>query len=165
MALDLTPEQKEIGQANFHRVVGQYGMTRRDFMKGLLAAGTVVPIGAAAYFGYEKLRGNPVKAGLIGAGDEGGVLVGEHNPKYLEFIAVADIRPTNRKRIFEDEKLSNPNSPRRGFKFHYGNDADKKIKVYEEYRDLLANPEVEAVVIALPLHLHAPVAIEAMKAG
>src|SRR5215813_8892993 len=161
MALDLTPEQKEIGKANFHRVVGAHGLTRRDFMKGMLAAGAVLPVSAAAYFGYEKLRGNPVKAGLIGAGDEGGVLVGEHNPEYLEFIAYSDIRPSNQDRIFKGEE----NSPRKGFVAKYGQDARQKIKLYENYRDLLANKDIEAVVIALPLHLHAPVAIDAMKAG
>ena len=31
--------------------------------------------------------------------------------------------------------------------------------------DLPPVPDVEAIVIALPLHLHAPVAIEAMRAG
>jgi len=119
MAIDLTAEQKEVGKANFQRVVGRYyDLNRRDFMKGLLAAGTALPISAAAYFGYQKLHGNPVKAGLIGAGDEGGVLVGEHNPEYLEFIAYSDIRPSNQRRIFMDEKLTNANSPRRGFK-HY----------------------------------------------
>src|SRR6516165_7350388 len=125
MAIDLTPEQKTVGKENFHRVVGRLaeekpGVTRRDFMKGLIAAGATIPVGAAAYFGYATEKGEPivpdrpVRAGLIGAGDEGGVLVGEHNPKYLEFIAYSDIRPSNQKRIFEDEKRKNPSSPRRG---------------------------------------------------
>ena len=100
MAIDLTPEQKEIGKANFNRMVGHYGQSRRDFMKGLLAGTAVLPVAAAGYYGYSKLHGSPVKAGLIGAGDEGGVLVGEHNPEYLEFIAYSDIRPSNQKRIF-----------------------------------------------------------------
>src|SRR5215468_8460951 len=111
MAIDLTPEQKEIGKANFQRVVGGHGLTRRDFMKGVLAAGATLPVTAAAYYGYEKLHGKPVKAGLIGAGDEGGVLVGEHNPDYLEFIAYSDIRPYNQARIFTGE----PTGPRLGF--------------------------------------------------
>jgi predicted dehydrogenase len=161
MAIDLTTEQKEIGRTNFQRVVGRNYLSRRDFMKGLLAASTVLPISAAAYFGYEKLHGSPVKAGLIGAGDEGGVLVGEHNPEYLEFIACCDIRPTNRERIFVGET----NSPRKGFSRIYGNDARKKIQMYDDYHKLLENKDIEAVVIALPLHLHAPVAIDAMKAG
>src|SRR5262249_53210499 len=126
------------------------------------AAGAVAPVSAAVYFGYERLHGNPVRAGLIGSGDEGGVLVGEHNPEFLKFIAVADIRPSNQERIFKGEP--DP-SPRKGFVRHYGNDARKDIKVYDDYRQLLENKDIEAVVIALPLHLHAQVAMEAMKAG
>ncbi len=42
---------------------------------------------------------------------------------------------------------------------------EKNIKLHENYKDLLANKDIEAVVIALPLHLHAPVAIEALHAG
>src|SRR5262245_34312504 len=110
MALDLTPDQKTVGQGNFHRVIGRLG-TRREFMQGMLAAGTAVPLSAAAYYGYNGSFGNrPVKAGLIGAGDEGGVLVGEHNPRYLEFVAYSDIRPSNQARIFDGESTG----PRKG---------------------------------------------------
>jgi predicted dehydrogenase len=178
MALDMTPEQKEIGKGNFNRVVGkladtdipaEQGLTRRRFMQGLVAAGATVPVSAAAYFGYRthSFPNNmkPVKAGIIGVGDEGGVLVGEHNPNFVQFIAYSDIRPSNQKRIFEDEQRTNAASPRRGFKHHYGSNAERNIRLYENYRELLANPEIEMVVIALPLHLHASVAIEAMEAG
>ncbi len=180
MALDLTPEQKAIGKGNFNRAVGALaeddaaaargGITRRRFMQGLVAAGAVAPVAAAVYFGYNRERfgmggHRPVRAGIIGTGDEGGVLVGEHNPQYLQFIAYSDIRPSNQKRIFEDEQRTNPNSPRRGFKHHYGNDAPRHIRLYENYHELLQNPEIEAVVIALPLNLHKQVAIDAMKAG
>jgi predicted dehydrogenase len=158
MSLSLTPERKAEGKANFEAAVHRHA-SRRDFMKGLLAAGAAVPVTAAAYFGYQKLKGNPVKVGLIGAGDEGGVLVGEHNPEYLRFVAVADIRPSNLKRIFEGE----PTGPRKGFNRIYGREA-AQIKQYDDYKQLLADKEIEAVVIALPLHLHAPVAIEAMRA-
>ena len=105
MAIDMTPEQKETGKANFERVVGglanadedtrkkeeggKKDPNRREFMKGLIAAGAVVPVSAAAYFGYtERKLDKPVKVGLIGAGDEGGVLIGFHNPNYTEVIAV-----------------------------------------------------------------------------
>ena len=173
MAIDLTSEQKEIGKANFHRVVGQLGdpkspVNRRDFMKGMVAGAAAVPITAAAYFGYQAAKNfdRPVKTAFIGVGDEGGVLIGEHNPKYLDVIAVCDIRPSNQKRIFEDEKKTNPNSPRRGLKHHYGKDCDQTIKVYDDYKKMLQEqPEIEAVVIALPLHLHAPCAIDVMKIG
>lgn len=162
MSLYIPPEQKEKARLAYQQAVEKHALNRRDFMKGMLAAGATVPIAAAAYFGYEKLHGNPVKAGLIGGGDEGGVLIGEHNPEYLEFVAVADIRPSNMKRIFDGDPKA---AVRKGFKKIYGQQADKKIRQYTRYQDLLADKEIEAVVIALPLHLHAPVAIEAMKAG
>src|SRR5262245_30367383 len=120
MPLNMNPEEKDLGRENFNRVLPE--VTRRGFLKTALGGAVALPIAAAAYYGYNytEMSNKPVKAGLIGAGDEGGVLVGEHNPKYLEFIAFSDIRPSNQKRIFEDEKAKNPASPRRGFKFHYG---------------------------------------------
>jgi predicted dehydrogenase len=174
MALDMTPEQKEIGKANFERVVGGLANSaedakkanqpnRREFMKGLIAAGAVVPVSAAAYYGYShsQLDGKPIKVGLIGAGDQGGVLVGAHNPLFTEIVAVADIRPYNQDRIIRGEQKG----PRLGLERIYGKDARKSIKVTDNYKDILENKDIEAVIIALPLHLHAPVAIEAMKAG
>ncbi len=172
MALDMTPEQKAIGKENFHRVVGKLaddappegqGITRRRFMQGLIAAGAVAPLSAAAYYQYTNsaFTGRPVKAGLIGAGDEGGVLIGEHNPAYVQFIAYSDIRPSNQVRIFTGE----PTGPRRGFNFHYGSRARDNIQLYEDYKQLLRNPEIEMVVIALPLHLHARVSMDALRAG
>jgi predicted dehydrogenase len=174
MALDLTPEQKETGKANFHRVVGKLaeadqeaarqGISRRRFMQGLIGAGAALPISAAAYYGYSNssFREEPVRAGLIGAGDEGGVLVGEHNPNFVKFVACCDIRPSNRERIFKGEP---PPSPRLGFNHHYGSNAREHITWYDDYRRLLDDRNVEMVVIALPLHLHAEVAIAAMRKG
>jgi predicted dehydrogenase len=164
MALDMTPEQREIGKANFGRV--SEGLTRRDFMKSMaLTGGIVAPISAAAYFQYASEQhpslDKPVRAALIGAGDEGGVLAGEHNPKYLEIVAVCDIRPSNQKRIFTGE----PTGPRRGLNFHYGRNANKDILVYTKIDEVLARSDIEAVIIALPLFLHHPIAIKAMQAG
>ena len=44
--------------------------------------------------------------------------------------------------------------------------AEKHIKVYTNgYTELLDDPNVEAVIIALPLHLHHQAAIDAMRKG
>ncbi len=161
MSLYLSPERKAEGKANFERAIGR-GLSRRDFMKGAAAGVATLPIAAAVYFGYEKLAGNPVKAALIGCGDEGNILLTQHNPDFLRFIAVCDIRPSNQRRVFEGES---PWTHRVGFNRKYGANARKEIKVYTDYKELLEDKNIEAVVIALPLHLHAQVAIDAMKAG
>src|SRR5580765_3738464 len=151
MALDMTPEQREIGKANFERASHELanaperpGITRRTFMKGMLAAGAAVPLTAAAYFGYSRLHGRPVKAALIGAGDEGGILVGETNPDYVEYIACCDGRPSNKKRIYDGEPQ--PGAPgalwRKGFKRLYGNNAERSVRWYDNYKDLLENKEI-----------------------
>ncbi len=164
MALDLTAEHKQLGQANFKAASEE--LSRRGFMKSVVAGAAIAPLAAAVYFGYESIKGNPVKAALIGCGDEGGVLLGEHNPDYLKVIAACDIRPSNRKRIVEgDPKVA----LRKGFKKVYGeeyaNDINNK-HFYTDYRDMLEKEkDIEAVIIALPLHLHAPVAIECMEKG
>lgn len=162
MAIDLTPEQREIGKQNFQRIVGHhYEVNRRQFLGGVLAASAAIPLGAAAYYGYKKLEGSPIKAGLIGAGDEGGVLVGEHNPDYMEFIAVSDIRPSCVRGIFDGAP---PTALRKGFNRIYGTKAGN-IKRHVDYRDMLKDKDIQAIVIALPLHLHAKVTIEALNAG
>ncbi|UCF82910.1 MAG: Gfo/Idh/MocA family oxidoreductase [Desulfobacteraceae bacterium] len=38
-------------------------------------------------------------------------------------------------------------------------------KIYLDYRELLKDPEIEAVIICLPNHLHHPVCLEAARAG
>lgn len=166
MALDLTAEQKETGRRNFEAAAGE--LTRRGFMKSMAAGAAVVPLSAAVYYGYESWKGNKaVKTAVIGTGDEGGVLVGDHNPEFLEVVAVSDIRPYNQKRIFEGE---GGQSPRKGLNKIYGTETAKKIRTFGHYEELL-DPSVikslglEAVVIALPLHLHAEAATKCMKAG
>src|SRR5688572_18377803 len=121
MALDLSADEKLYGKANFAEVTGD--LTRRGFMKSMAVAGGAVAVaGAAGYFGYQKLDGKPVKAALIGTGDEGGVLIGEHNPEFLEIVAVCDIRPSQQKRAFTGDK----DVPlRKGLTKVYGADAEK----------------------------------------
>ncbi len=165
MSLYLTPDQKEKGKAHFQEAVGRNALTRRDFMKGLLAGGAAAgAVSPAVYYGYKAFEGNPVRVGLIGAGDEGGVLAGFHNPNYLQVVAVSDLRPYNQQRIFKGEPTQ-PASPRKGLNHFYGEKAKDKIKLYPNYKDLLADKDVEAVIIALPLHLHAQAAVDALRAG
>jgi len=166
--MNLTPEQKTIGKENFTEAVN---ITRRDFLSGTVAAGLATGAGLGSiYFGYGASVGDPLRVGFIGTGDEGSVLIGAHNPDYLNVVAVADIRPYNIFRAFHGDN-SSPNAQRvrPGLLAKYGwkteDAARKQVKVYGAYEELLADDDIEAVVIALPLHLHAEAAIKAMRAG
>ncbi len=154
--MQFTPEQKQLGKDNFNEAVGY---SRRDWLKGAAAAGTGL---GAFYFGYEKLKGERVRVGFIGSGDEGSVLLTQHPPEYMEIVAVADIRPTN----LERAKHGDGNDDRVGLIKKLGEKtALTKINYYSDYKELLARKDIEAVVIATPLISHHTLAIEAMKAG
>lgn len=166
--MNLSPEERAVGQENFNTALG---LTRREFLEAGVAAGVVSGAGLGAfYFGYGKSVGDPVRVGVIGTGDEGGVLIGAHTPEYARIVAIADIRPYNVHRAFHgDQSSASAFAARPGLMQKYGwsaeDEAKKNVKVYGPYQELLEDPAVEAVIIALPLHLHAQVAIEAMRRG
>ncbi len=154
------------------------GVNRRDFILGSLAAGVVVGGGLGAfYYGYDQALGRPLRVGVIGTGDEGSVLLGAINPDFIEVKAIADIRPYNIWRAFHGDYYSDTAlAVRPGLLAKYDwkteDEARRHVKVYEKasggYEELLKNAksdDIEAVIIALPLHLHAPAAIAAMNAG
>ncbi|MGL4422904.1 MAG: Gfo/Idh/MocA family protein [Gemmataceae bacterium] len=162
MAIDLTQEQKEQGKKNFANATGE--LSRRGFMKSMAAGAAVVPLSAAVYFGYDSWKGNKaVRTALIGCGDEGGVLIGDHNPEFNEFVAVCDLRPFNMDRIFAGDS-----GPRKGLNKVYGESSAKKIAKYDSVSQLLADKTklgLEAVVIATPLNTHHSIAKACMDAG
>jgi predicted dehydrogenase len=167
--MNLTPEQRALGKENFQNVVGSE-FTRRDFLAGSIAAATVGGAGLGAfYFGYSKVN-DPVRVGVIGTGDEGNVLINNITPEYIDVVAISDIRPYNIYRAFNGDQSSPSAAANRcGLMKKYGwkteDAARKHVKVYDDYKDLLADKDIEGVIIALPLHLHDVVAIEAMRAG
>ncbi|MFM9116700.1 MAG: Gfo/Idh/MocA family protein, partial [Planctomycetota bacterium] len=166
--MNLTPDQKAVGRDNYYEALG---VNRRDFMKELMVAGAVTSGSLGAmYFNYGKVT-DPLRVGVIGTGDEGQVLIGAVNPDYVQVVAIADIRPYNVHRAFHGDWSSDAALAARSgliskYKWSSEDEARKKVKVYDQdYHDLIKDPAVEAVIIALPLHLHAKVALEAMKAG
>jgi predicted dehydrogenase len=144
-----TPEQRALGRANADQALG---MTRRDVLKAAAAA----PALGAFYFGYEKLADKPVRAAIIGTGNEGcQAMIRDHNRDYVDIIGFCDIRPSQQARAVKE------------FSSHkqYGPNDAKKLKQYEDDKEMLADPEVEMIIIALPLWLHEPIAVKALKAG
>lgn len=165
--MNLTPEEKEVGQHNYYAALG---VNRREFLQSIAATGVVTTGGLGAmYFGYEKIA-DPVRIGIIGTGDEGNVLIGGCNPEYVDVKAIADVRLSSIHRAFHGDWASPAAAEARpGLMSVYGwkdrAEAERHVDVYENYEDLLARDDIEAVIIALPLFLHAPVAIKAIQAG
>ncbi len=171
----LSAEQREVGQANYYSAIGSYyDVNRRDFLRGIVAAGAVSGAGlGAAYFGYKKIN-DPVRVAVIGTGDEGNVLIGGCNPEYVDVKAICDIRPFGQHRAFHGDYSSPSALIRRpglisvaGYKDEA--EAKRNVKVYDGSNGgimaCLDDPDIEAVIIALPLWLHAPVAAQAMQRG
>ena len=173
--MNLSPEEKEIGKQNFLEAAGA---TRREFLQGTaIATATAASTLGAAYYDYGKVGSERLRVGIIGTGDEGGVLIGALNPDYIDVRAIADIRPYSIHRAFHGDNYSAGTiKARPGLMSVYGwkteDEAKKNVKVFQHpdggYKQLIDEAkdlDIEAVIIALPLHLHNPAAIYAMKKG
>ena len=176
---NLTPEERETGKENFYSALGTYDQSpsaepwkRRDFLKTVLGVGAAATAGMTTgckYFGYSPIK-DPVRVSIIGTGDEGSVLIGALNPDYIKVVSICDIRPFNQHRAFHGDWATPAGiAARPGLiaKYSFADEKAAKdaIKVETDYKKVLEDPNVEAVIIALPLFLHAPVAVDALKAG
>ena len=172
MELNLTTEQKDIGKENFLAAIGS-PLTRRDFLKQSARAELSSGKGVGSYYFKYGVVDQPVRVAVLGTGDEGSVLIGGINPKYIQVVAIADCRPYNQYRAFHGDCYSSTAAAvRPGLMKKYGwkteAEARQHVKVYNDYRDLLKDAKalgIEGVIIGLPLFLHAPAAILAMRAG
>lgn len=175
----LSAEQQAIGKDNYYSAVQAYyekgpQVDRRDFLRGIVAAGAVSGAGLGAmYYGYDKVS-DPVRIAVIGTGDEGSVLIGGCNPDYVQVKAICDIRPYSLHRAFHGDWSSASALGRRpGLMRVYGYETEaqarKEVKVYDGKNGgimaCLDDPDIEGVIIALPLWLHAAVAAQAMQRG
>ena len=78
--LPLTPDQRVLGRENADRALG---LSRRDLLK----AAAATPALGAFYFGYKELGRPPVRAAIIGTGNEGcGAMIKFHNRAYVDFV-------------------------------------------------------------------------------
>ncbi|MBQ2620407.1 MAG: Gfo/Idh/MocA family oxidoreductase [Thermoguttaceae bacterium] len=182
--MNLTPEQTDIGKKNFLAAMGSTVMasptdanaSHRDFLRGAIEKNLASKAGLGGYYyGYSE-PDRPVRVAVLGTGDEGNVLLGAINPKFIEVVAIADIRPYSISRAFNGDVLGGElaQKSRLGLCRVYGwkdeTEARQHVKVFGDYRDLLNEATVkdlgiEAVIIGLPLHLHAPASVAAMRLG
>ena len=134
-------------QRNHHRRA-----SRRRFLKtvGAAALPLVLPASVFAQAGRppasERIVMATIGTGSQGTGDMGGFM----GFPEVQMVAVCDVVPEHRERAQQrvNEK--------------YGN---KDCKAYSDFREVLARPDIDAVLIGTPDHWHALISIEACRHG
>lgn len=124
------------------------GMDRRVFLRSsaMAAAGAVTLRSLAAQAPRIKSPNDTIQLALIGAGSQGqGDTRWAVQVPGVKLVAVADCY---------DGRLAHA-------KEVWGND----LFTTRDYREILARPDVDAVLIATPDHWHKTAAVDAMKAG
>jgi predicted dehydrogenase len=144
-------------------------LSRRSFIASVLAASAAPAIVPARALGLDGTAApsERITMGFIGQGGQGSghlfggswtyVAGGYLGRKEVQVLGVCDLWP--QKRNTARERVNN----------HYaqlaGTGTYKSCEAYLDFRELIARPDIDAVLMALPFHLHAPMAIMAMKNG
>ena len=134
----------------------QNGMSRRHFLGTGLAAAAAFAIVPRHVLGGSGIiaPSDQITLGFIGNGVQSRGLLGSFANK-AKVIAASDV---DSKKLELFKKLAEEKYAREGSSKHV-------VKTYKDFRELLQNKEIDAVVIATPDHWHAMMVIEAAKAG
>lgn len=123
-------------------------MERRLFIKKSATAAAGIASSSVLYGNILSYRNTNdiINIGVIGSGNRGVGLTSIINTiDNVNVIAAADILP---------------------FRLQKGiTKSNSKAKGYSDYRKLLDNKDVDAIIVATPFHLHSQVAIDALDAG
>ncbi len=121
---------------------------RRNFLKVLAGTPALAALGAATAL-KGPVRGGPVRLGFIGVGGEGRVLLEQTDPAFGEVRALCDVNPSQLEKA--DAVLTKTNRP--------------PARHYAEWKEMLQKEDLEAVVIAVPLWMHADITVGCLEAG
>ena len=133
--------------------------SRRSFIKtslggavGLAVFPSIIP---ARLFGADapskKINVAQIGCGRMGRSDMGNVMT----EPLARVVAVCDL---DSKRLAAGKKMAEDYYAERG-------ESGVNVKTFHDYHDVLASPDIDAVVVTVPDHSHARLAIEAAIAG
>lgn len=128
---------------------------RREFLRSsILAGATVGTVAHLSAASYGRIIGSNerINLGVIGCGIRGRYIVENMIPPAnadLRIVAVSD--------IWKHRMGTYPDQVAKLF--------DEKPQAYADYRDVLENQDIDAVIIATPAHQHCGQLIDAVSAG
>ena len=134
--MNLTPEQRALG--------------RRNFLKALAGTPALAALGAASAM-KGPVRGGPVRLGFIGVGGQGRALLGRVDPAFGE--------------VEGDVPTSIPTRSRSADEVLAKTQAAGRPRHYVEWKEMLEKEDLEAVVMAVPLWVHADVVVPVPRGG
>src|SRR6185312_14422061 len=135
-------------------------VSRRTFLRtsiGAVAAAGFPTIVPSSVFG-QMAPSNRINIGAIGTGriSRGHDMAGIWQFEHARIMAVCDL---SARRVEDAKALINGVYAKKTGKTYDG------VTGYSNYHDLLANKDIDAVVISTPDHQHAILAVDAVRAG
>lgn len=132
-------------------------VTRRDFIRSTSIAAAAPLILPSHIWSAETPANERLTLGFIGIGTQGrGLMGGFLGRKDVQVLAVCDVDTTRRengKKIVEEAYAKQKQTTYKG------------CAAYNDFRELLARQDINAVVIATPDHWHAPIGVAACQVG
>jgi predicted dehydrogenase len=126
----------------------QMATGRRNFLRTIAGVPAVAALGAASMV-KGPVKGGRVRVGFIGVGGQGRALLSRVDHGYVEVKAMADIRPDSL--AAADAVLQKAGQP--------------AATHYVEYKDMLQHEDLEAIITAPPLWMHATIVTDCLNAG
>lgn len=128
--------------------------SRRTLLKSALASAGVafgMPLFVPSRLFGAEAPSNRINLGFIGPGSRGMAVLGNFlRVPHMQVVAVSD--------CFEERRTNAVQAVDRAA-------GGKVCTAYRDFRDLLARPDIDGVVIATPDHWHVPIGILAARAG
>jgi predicted dehydrogenase len=124
--------------------------SRRRFLGGVIAAAVAPQFIPSRVLGGESAPSRKIQLGHIGTGNQGsGLLQNFLSVQDAVSVAIADPYQARREAAGKRVKDSQGHEP----------------KLYNDFRELLADKSIDAVIIATPDHWHVPIGLAAVRAG
>jgi predicted dehydrogenase len=133
--------------------------SRRKFINSsamALAGISIIPRHVLGGSGYVAAN-DKINVGCIGTGKQGRILANFFANNCPDVVPVAACDVDTQKLDLFNQVVGKVQKEK--------NKREVSLKNYGQYRELLENPEVDAVIIATPDHWHAQIAVDAAKAG